>query len=174
MRLKAWFLSYQFVWLRCNHTPIPISRAVQPSWSDILHAKGNLSKFHWGRTLDLTKGRVRLVVGFPPFGRNDDIQILPRSRRVHSAKAEDNEEYWAIRFSVCSHRSLIRLLRTARFARALRSAHSFARSLTHSLWSSWESGFVYEMNALISYSFNPLCHGLPAAWMVGTRSSNAA
>ena len=32
-----------------------------------------------------------------------------------------------------SHRSLIRLLRTARFARALHCALSFARSLTHSL-----------------------------------------
>ena len=40
---------------------------------------------------------------------------------------------------VCSHRSLIRLLRTARFARALRCAHSFARSLTRSIRRSWES-----------------------------------
>ena len=32
-----------------------------------------------------------------------------------------------------SHRSLIRLLRTARFARALRCAYSFARSLTPEL-----------------------------------------
>ena len=38
-----------------------------------------------------------------------------------------------------SHRSLICLLRTARFARALRCAHSFPGSLTHSLPSSWES-----------------------------------
>ena len=43
-----------------------------------------------------------------------------------------------LRSLVRSHRSLIRLLRTARFARALRCAHSFARSLTHSLRSSWE------------------------------------
>ena len=43
-----------------------------------------------------------------------------------------------VRSLVCSHHSLIRLLRTARFARALRCAHSFARSLTHSLPSSWE------------------------------------
>ena len=41
---------------------------------------------------------------------------------------------------VRSDRSLIRLLRTARFARALRCTHSFARSLTRSLRSSWESG----------------------------------
>ena len=43
------------------------------------------------------------------------------------------------RLLVRSHRSLIRLLRTARFARALRCAHSFARLLTHSLPSLWES-----------------------------------
>merc|ERR1711951_261612 len=43
-----------------------------------------------------------------------------------------------LRSLVRSHRSLIRLLRTARFARALRCAHLFARSLTHSLQSSWE------------------------------------
>ena len=35
-----------------------------------------------------------------------------------------------VRSLVRSHRSLPRLLRTARFARALRCAHSFARSLT--------------------------------------------
>ena len=46
-----------------------------------------------------------------------------------------------LRSLVRSHRSLIRLLRTARFARALRCAHSFARSLTRSLRSSWERGF---------------------------------
>ena len=45
----------------------------------------------------------------------------------------------SLRSLVRSHRSLIRLLRTARFARALRCAHSFARSLTRSLRSSWES-----------------------------------
>ena len=51
-------------------------------------------------------------------------------------------EYWAIHSSVRSHRSLIRLLRTARFARALRSfVRSLAHSLTHSLRSSWERGF---------------------------------
>ena len=39
-------------------------------------------------------------------------------------------KYWAIRSSVRSHRSLVRLLRTNRFARALRCAHSLARSFT--------------------------------------------
>ena len=48
-------------------------------------------------------------------------------------------------------------LRTARFARALRRAHSFART-AYSLASELmgKRVFVYEMNASISYSFNPL------------------
>ena len=46
------------------------------------------------------------------------------------SKIAKNTEYWATRSSVRSHRSLVRLLRTARFARALRCAHSFARLLT--------------------------------------------
>ena len=68
-----------------------------------------------------------------------------------------------------SHRSLIRSLCPACFARALcpahftcalYCAHSFARSLVHSLPSYWERGFFNEMIASISYNFNPL-----AAWM---------
>ena len=46
-----------------------------------------------------------------------------------------------VRSLVHSHRTLIRFLRTARFARALRCAHSFVRSPIHSLPSSWERGF---------------------------------
>ena len=66
---------------------------------------------------------------------------------------------------VRSHRSLIRLLRTARFARALRCAHSFSRSLTHSLTHSGAHGKEvsgYGMNASIAYSFKPLCDGSAA------------
>ena len=33
----------------------------------------------------------------------------------------------------------------------------FTRSLTHLLPSSWESDYVYELNASKSYSFGPLC-----------------
>ena len=47
---------------------------------------------------------------------------------------------------VHSHRTLIRLLRTARFARPL------SRTGTHG-----KEIFVHELNALISCSFNPLC-----------------
>ena len=66
-----------------------------------------------------------------------------------------------VRSLVPSHRSLIRLLRTASFARVLRCAHSFAplRSFARSLTRSRAHGkevFVYEVNASISYSFNPL------------------
>ena len=49
--------------------------------------------------------------------------------------------YWATCLSIRSYRSLIRLFRTAPFARAIRCA-SFGRSLTHSLPSSWESGWL--------------------------------
>ena len=62
---------------------------------------------------------------------------------------------------VCSHHSLICLLCTARFTRALSCAHSFARSLTRSLWSSWERGFcLWNTRLSISYHFNPLCLGV--------------
>ena len=49
-------------------------------------------------------------------------------------------EYWATRSSVRSDRSFIRLLPTARFARALRCAH-FARSL-RSLPRSWDNEWL--------------------------------
>ena len=39
------------------------------------------------------------------------------------------------------------------------SGRLFAARLTHSLWSSWERGFIYEMNASISYHLKPLCIG---------------
>ena len=61
-----------------------------------------------------------------------------------------------LRSLVRSHRSLIRLLRTARFARALRCAHSFARSLTRSLRSSWERGFCLQNERLDFISFEPI------------------
>ena len=67
-----------------------------------------------------------------------------------------------LRSFVRSHRSLIRLLRTARFARALRRAHSLARSLTHSRAHGKEVS-VYGINASISCSFNPLCGGSEGA-----------
>ena len=63
-----------------------------------------------------------------------------------------------LRLLVRSHRSLIRLLRSVRFARELRCAHSFPRSLTHSEAHGKEI-YAYELNASISYIFNPLCSG---------------
>ena len=56
-----------------------------------------------------------------------------------------------LRSLVRSHRSLIRLLLTARFARA----HSFARSLTHSLQSSWDCGFCLQNERVGFISFEP-------------------
>ena len=81
----------------------------------------------------------------------DDIGIgLKSTRRVlgHSL----------IRSLVRSHCSPIRFLGTASFARALRSAYSFVRSLAHSLTRSQARGkeiFFYELNASISYYFGP-------------------
>ena len=81
-------------------------------------------------------------------------------------------EYWAIRSSAPLHRSLIRLLRTTRFARALHCAHSFARSLAHSLAPElirqWV--FVCETNISISYSINPLCGGWTSKQTCGQRT----
>ena len=81
-----------------------------------------------------------------------------------------------LRLLVHSHRSLIHLLRTARFARALRCAYSFARSLTHFRVQTYRDRgkevfvfemngiYVFELNASISYNFHPLCsvqwHGM--------------
>ena len=49
-------------------------------------------------------------------------------RTVVQNSHESRRKYWTTRLSVRSHRSLIRLLRTARFTRMLRCAHSFTRS----------------------------------------------
>ena len=49
---------------------------------------------------------------------------------------------------VCSHRSLICLLRTASFARSRALLHSFIRLLTHSLWSSWERDFCLQIECV--------------------------
>ena len=57
--------------------------------------------------------------------------------------------YSVLRSLVRSHHSLIRSLRTACFARALRCADSFARSLTRS-GAHGKEVFVYEMSASIS------------------------
>ena len=54
---------------------------------------------------------------------------------------------------VRSHRSLIRLFRTARSAALIRS---LARSLTRS-GAHGKEVFVYELNASISYNLGPLC-----------------
>ena len=64
-----------------------------------------------------------------------------------------------LRSFIRSYRALIRLLHTAPFNRVLRCTHLLARSITRSLQSSWERGFqffIYELNASISYHFNPL------------------
>ena len=60
-----------------------------------------------------------------------------------------------LRLLVRSHCSLILFLSTARFARELRCAHSFARSLTHSLRSSWERALCLWNERVDFISFLP-------------------
>ena len=55
-----------------------------------------------------------------------------------------------LRLLVLSHRSLIRLLRTAQLARTLPCANSLTCSEAHE-----KDVHVDELNALISYSLNP-------------------
>ena len=70
---------------------------------------------------------------------------------------------------VCLHRSLICLLHTACFPRALCCAHSFACSLAYSL--AWKEIFVFlSMNVSISYPFNLKC----AATITASTSTTAA
>ena len=75
-----------------------------------------------------------LVLPFLPLVRHPNFyHERSRHRTVVCNKQELRRKYWTTRSSVClhrSHRSLVRLLRTARFACALRFAHLFARSLT--------------------------------------------
>ena len=65
-------------------------------------------------------------------------------------------EYWAIRCSVHSFARTahsLATLRTGRFTRTPCCAHSFTRSLTRTLRSSWKRDFCQW----ISYGFSPLC-----------------
>ena len=80
-------------------------------------------------------------------GSNDSVlyalisQFVEISCRDKSRFAGDR--IGVIRVFVRLHRSPIHLLHTARIIRALRCAHSFVRSLTHSLQRSWERGFYF-------------------------------
>ena len=65
--------------------------------------------------LQMVKGKKNWFAHYGPKQQRIQTEVLGHSL-IHSL--------------VRSHRSLIRMLRTARFARALRCAHSFARSLT--------------------------------------------
>ena len=80
-----------------------------------------------------------------------------------------------LRSLVRSHRSLIRLLRTARFARALCCAHSLARSLTRSLRSSWERGLCLRIERVDFIQFRPTvrfppCQAPPSSQGMESRS----
>ena len=105
-------------------------------------ARSDWTKQRWRGKEEGTK-----LASFGPNQRTVGRMTMKSTRRVigHSI----------LRSLVRSHRSLSRLLRTARFARALRCAHSFAHSLTHS-WARGKVVFVYRRDASISYHLNPL------------------
>ena len=63
--------------------------------------------------------------------------LLLHSHTVGQNNQKSRCKYWATCLSICSHHSLVHLLRTACFTRALPCAHLFARSLS-SLSSLWE------------------------------------
>ena len=92
----------------------------------------------WPPSADPIYFRSSAIPSWPAtFGNFNPSDPLPShlATMVRSITAR-HKEYWAIRSFVrslvCSHRSLILLLRTACFAHALRCAHLFTRSLNHS------------------------------------------
>ena len=91
----------------------------------------------------------------------DFIVILPT---VHSL----------LRSLVRPHHSLIRLLPTACFARALRCTHSFVRSLTHSLRSTWERDLCLWSKCVIFKLMMRPTDGRMDRWMVGQPNGEKA
>ena len=91
----------------------------------------------------------------------DFIVILPT---VHSL----------LRSLVRPHHSLIRLLPTACFSRALRCAHSFLRSLTHSLRSTWERDLCLWSKCVIFKLMMRPTDGRMDRWMVGQPNGEKA
>ena len=63
--------------------------------------------------------------------------LLLHSHTVGQNNQKSRCKYWAACLPICSHHSLVHLLRTACFTHALPCAHFFARSL-RSLSSLWE------------------------------------
>ena len=99
----------------------------------------NVRLIHWAISVDSSKWSEGGTQTRAPFAQtiyslpSHQIDCTWRKNQIKSARWVLCNSF--IRSLVRSHRSLIRLLHTARFARALRCAHSFARSLTHSLTS---------------------------------------
>ena len=99
--------------------------------------------------------RPYAISPLPPFPRVPPLFRLntPRfSTPPWSRRANNPDEYWATRSSLRSHRSLIRLLRPARFACAFCCAHSFAHSLIAT-----ELVGKSMINAAKSGRFGPQC-----------------
>ena len=76
----------------------------------------------------------------------ENMNAVAKIQAERNAKALNSEMRHSLHRSLFrSRRSLVRLLRTARFARALRSAYSFARSLTYSLLNSRDGGIFFSI-----------------------------
>ena len=77
-------------------------------------------------------------------------------------------EYWANRSSVRSHRLVIRLLHNACFA-CFTCMLGCTHSLAHSLWSSWERGFLFMIQTRRFHSIST--HGVIAVDHSGPNDS---
>ena len=119
--------------LRCS---TPASEAVlgHPSTARTKHFPGSLSIQRLGNILNLASAKRRSEksndqpTGGEKAGRGGGEKEGKERTVVQNSQELGHS---LVRSFVRSHRSLIRLLRTARFVNPLRCAHSFARSLTH-------------------------------------------
>ena len=79
-------------------------------------------------------------------------QPHPKMGRITMKLTRRVQSHSLLCLLVRSHRSLKRLLRTARIDQALHCVHSFAHSRAHG-----KQIFVHELYASISYHFSPMC-----------------
>ena len=89
------------------------------------------SNMRWSSICRINIATIALTRFMSPVAGLAALSLLP----MHYGRKQPRIQtvvlgHSLVRSLVRSYRSLVRLLRTARFARALRCAHSFARSLT--------------------------------------------
>ena len=98
--------------------------------------KKKLMNFRLGKTGQISGEYSKTFSTNPVTSLCHNCHIMPPlqqsnfRRTVGRNNQESRLKYWATRSSVRSHRSLVCLLRTACFTRALHCAHSLARLLT--------------------------------------------